>query len=159
MTKKKRTRKKKVVTVKSFLVHRLRRLSRWWPEKNIARNNAKIVTLVGNHKNGNPKTKVLYQCNICSKLVEKSQGNIDHINPVVGMDGFETWDEFINTLFCNASNLQHLCLPCHSQKSSLEQEERAKRRQAKKELTVGTPFATINQDEPKRSKNVNKKSK
>jgi len=131
MAKKRKKRLRRPVTVKSFLIPRLRRLSRWWPAKNVARNNAKIMTMSGVHKNGRPRTKVMYECNICGVLVDRDGGNIDHIRPVVSLDGFISWDDYINTLFCDASNLQHICKSCHDHKTELEQKERFRRRTLK----------------------------
>jgi hypothetical protein len=45
---------------------------------------------------------------------------VDHM---VGMGKGLTWDEFINRLFCEATNLQVLCKPCHKEKSAKEKIE------------------------------------
>ena len=52
---------------------------------------------------------------------------VDHIKPVVGPEGFTTWDDFINNLFCEQDNLQILCKECHDRKS-LEERQELKRR-------------------------------
>ena len=49
---------------------------------------------------------------------------VDHISPVVGPEGFTTWDELINRLFCEEENLQVLCKVCHDAKT---QDERKKK--------------------------------
>lgn len=67
-----------------------------------------------------------YQCNACKKEFPSREVEVDHINPVVSNSGFSTWDEFINNLFCEASNLQVICKDCHKKKSKLENEERKK---------------------------------
>jgi hypothetical protein len=46
----------------------------------------------------------------------------------------ETWDEFINKLFCEANNLQAICRSCHKTKTAKEQKIRnAIRKQGKRE--------------------------
>lgn len=71
-----------------------------------------------------------YRCAGCKKQVpptklvgNKRQPNIfvDHITPVVDpQKGFETWDKFINNLFCEKDNLQLLCRTCHDKKTTKE---------------------------------------
>lgn len=48
---------------------------------------------------------------------------VDHIIPVIDYDKYYytvDWNEFISRLFCEESNLQYLCTPCHSEKSAKE---------------------------------------
>lgn len=146
-----RKKRKKPISIKSFLIPKLRRASRFWRAKGEARKKAQIVTVVGQHKNGKEKTKIMYQCNICSSVVDLKDSSVDHIRPVVGLDGFTTWDDYINTLFCEADNLQTICNSCHDHKTQLEVEERKRR---KKLLTNGTSFA-----KHKKNERVSKKSK
>ena len=73
-----------------------------------------------------------YKCNGCKKVVPLSTGKgknrkqnifVDHIAPVVDPHkGFETWDIFIERLFCEKDNLQLLCKTCHDKKTSKEKE-------------------------------------
>ncbi len=49
---------------------------------------------------------------------------IDHIMPVVDpATGHTTWDKYINRLYCEVSNLQVLCKPCHKLKSKEERKK------------------------------------
>lgn len=62
-----------------------------------------------------------YQCAFCMKLFSDKQIQIDHINPVVEVNsGFINLDEFAKRLFCDDSNLQILCKPCHKEKTASE---------------------------------------
>jgi hypothetical protein len=55
---------------------------------------------------------------------------VDHIKPVVDpVKGFQTWDLFIDNLFCEADNLQALCTGCHKKKSKEETQKRNANRQ------------------------------
>jgi hypothetical protein len=86
----------------------------------------------------------LYRCECCGETVpatiakddsprSKRKKNIivDHVRPVIDPEvGFSTWDSFIEGLFCEADNLQALCLSCHTIKTN-EERAIAKSRRAK----------------------------
>jgi 5-methylcytosine-specific restriction endonuclease McrA len=66
-----------------------------------------------------------YKCASCNKVFPTKDVQVDHINPIVDPnEGFISWDIFINNLFCEASNLQVLCKPCHKLKTLTENKER-----------------------------------
>lgn len=63
-------------------------------------------------------------CNGCKEEVPKSvideekrkrvnNLHVDHIEPVVPVTGWVSWDSCINNMFCEISNLQVLCGACH----------------------------------------------
>ena len=52
----------------------------------------------------------LYKCDECKKAHPKKQVQVDHI---IEVGKFETWDLFMERLFCDVSNLQILCKACH----------------------------------------------
>jgi len=106
----------------SFIVAVLRSGTRRWPPKYETLNEAKTEK----------KTNVLtgrlaqhYKCAKCKKDWPAKQVNVDHIKPAVGKEGFTSWDNFIDGLFCEKENLQCLCRGCHDQKTK---EERAARK-------------------------------
>lgn len=109
-------------SLKSWLVPRLRRLSMAWPGKTIARDRAKIYVQQGHYKNGNPIIRRYYVCanEYCGLLVDENGGSMDHIKPVIDLDGFENWDAYILSLFCDPNHYQHLCNICHSEKTTKE---------------------------------------
>ena len=63
-------------------------------------------------------------------LVEKGKVVVDHINPVIPIEGFpnKTWDWniYIERMFCDTNNLQVLCKECHDGKTKLEKQMRKK---------------------------------
>ena len=83
----------------------LRKISRWTEPIKNTRARARI-------KPGE------YKCELCGDIVKKV--DIDHfpkdVGPTPGSrnapEGY-TWDEFINNLFCDESNLRAICRPCH----------------------------------------------
>lgn len=125
---------KKPKTIFTFLIPVLRRASMRWPNKIAARKRAKTVIENGTFKNGKTIFKVMYKCeNLeCGKIVDIDGGHIDHKAPVVKLDGFTTWDDYINSLFCDISNLWHLCIDCHSNKTIAENTQRTINKSAKR---------------------------
>lgn len=57
------------------------------------------------------------------KVRRKAAFAIDHIEPIVSVNGFNGWDEYIERMFCE-DGFQLLCLDCHSKKTKAENEER-----------------------------------
>lgn len=45
---------------------------------------------------------------------------VDHIDPVVGPEGFTSWDLVIERMFVEEDKLQVLCRECHDKKSKEE---------------------------------------
>jgi 5-methylcytosine-specific restriction endonuclease McrA len=50
---------------------------------------------------------------------------VDHIKPVVPVEGWVSWDDCIENMFSEEDNLQALCSHCHKIKSGEEAKERA----------------------------------
>lgn len=80
---------------------------------------------------------VRFKCDQCGELVNTTNYNIDHIEPVIEIgktiDDY-TLDEFLERLDCELSNLQILCKPDHCAKSKQENELRKQARKQQKEL-------------------------
>jgi len=108
--------------IKSKVIPALRRVSRWWPEKNIAKRNAKV-------------SPGKYKCASCNELVKEREYQLDHVKPIVDPKvGFVDYNTFIERLLCGADNYQLLCIACHELKTSLENELRKKYKKRKKKL-------------------------
>jgi len=113
---------RKLPSLKTFLIPQLRRVYWKWPSKKQALAKARRVVDDGFYKNGNPKTKVLFECAHCAKLFDSKNVQVDHIIPVIDpINGFTTWDDYIDRLFCSVDNLQVLCTEDHDAKTELEQ--------------------------------------
>jgi len=67
-----------------------------------------------------------YKCAACGLDYSSTGVAVDHISPVVGAEGFTTWETFIHNLFCQKENLQVLCNTCHAIKTLKEKGERNK---------------------------------
>lgn len=57
---------------------------------------------------------------------------VDHIEPIVPVTGWISWDSCIERMFCEEDNLQVLCKSCHDSKSKEEAAQRKKYRQEAK---------------------------
>ena len=68
-----------------------------------------------------------YICEFCKKEIGAKDFQIDHIDPIVPLTGWENFDSFIMRTFVDDTKLQLICKePCHSEKSKRENEERRK---------------------------------
>ena len=66
-----------------------------------------------------------FLCAMCQGEFPSKQVVIDHILPVIDPQvGFISWDVFIERLYCGKENMQVLCVPCHKEKSAIENKER-----------------------------------
>lgn len=105
----------------SFVKSALRSASSRYPPKFKCLNAAKTGKKI-NWKTG--RIAEHYKCNSCNKEFTLKEVQVDHINPVVPVTGFTTWDEVINNMYCEQEDLQVLCTECHNNKSLLERQER-----------------------------------
>lgn len=106
---------------RAFIINALRAGFRRFPNKFEALKAAKIGRGI------NPKTKrecFYYKCSGCKGKFLQREVQVDHINPVVSSEGFTSWDNFIDNLFCDTGNLQVLCIGCHSIKTKEERRSR-----------------------------------
>jgi 5-methylcytosine-specific restriction endonuclease McrA len=67
-----------------------------------------------------------FKCAKCKQEFPAKDVTVDHKIPIVGPEGFVSWDLFIERLFCSIKNLQVLCKPCHAIKTKKETLERKK---------------------------------
>ena len=116
--------KAKDLTREAWVIKHLRRISGMWPAKNEAINRAKVKVHIGFYKNGKPEYKTMIQCYLCNELYDRTEIQVDHIVPVVNLDGFTDWNTYIPQLFCNVDNLGAACKGCHYIKTQAENEER-----------------------------------
>lgn len=78
----------------------------------------------------NPKTGrkcKLHLCPDCQRVFPQNQMQADHIIPVVGPEGFISWDVFIARLYVEADGFRALCKECHHKITQQERRERSER--------------------------------
>lgn len=107
----------------SFVKSALRSASKRWPPKYECLSEAKQGKKI-NAKSG--RMAEHYKCAKCSGEFTANNVQVDHINPLIPVTGFTTWDDVVNNMFCEKDNLQVLCLDCHKKKTQQEKEERKK---------------------------------
>lgn len=98
---------------KAFIMSVLRRASRFWKPAQVCKTKARIHR--GMYKCSNP---------LCAKVVGPKEIKIDHIEPVIPVEGADSWDIVIDRLFCTADGFQAICKECHNKKTSIENEKR-----------------------------------
>ncbi len=119
---KKLKRVKRKWTVKSRITSAIRKVWRWSPLRSEALNKARVKT----------KTGFKFRCVVTKKLYDRKLVTIDHKKPVVVPEqGFETWDKFIDRMFCPSNDLQVMSKVEHSKKTKLENVLRRKARNKK----------------------------
>jgi hypothetical protein len=100
---------------RSFIVSALR--SARWPPKYECINQSYVADGV------NPRTGrkcKLHRCSHCQETFPKGHIQADHVEPVVGPQGFQSWDVYIERMFCPTSGFQALCKGCHGDKTLIE---------------------------------------
>ena len=109
---------------KAFVIAVLRSGTRRYPPKYETLKDAYVGQRLNEKTNREGKH---YLCALCEGEFPAKEIQIDHIVPVIGSEGFTTWDDYINRLFCSKDNLQAVCTECHKIKSYNEGQERKAR--------------------------------
>lgn len=105
----------KYFNLKAFVIAGLRRLTYKYPPRYNCMNSARTE-------------RGKYKCAQCKAIVGRKDIKIDHIIPVVGVEGFIDWNTYIPRMFCNESNFQALCDTCHKAKTKQEKSLARKKR-------------------------------
>ena len=71
------------------------------------------------------KLAKFYKCANCNSEYTSTQIQVDHIEPAVDpVEGFVSWDKFIERLYVGEEGLQVMCKPCHLKKTKIERAAR-----------------------------------
>ena len=113
----------KKFNLKNYLVSVLRKASYRHPMRSEALRNARI----GRNQ---------YKCAECGNIFTNKEVQVDHKDSIVPTSGFKNgndwdWNEYIERLYCDASNLQVLCKPDHHAKTKAEKMIRSAYRKSK----------------------------
>jgi hypothetical protein len=114
-----------VARMKSFIVSALRGAR--WPQK------YKAISRAFVREGPNPATGKkckLHRCESCHQLFPQGMMQADHRHPVVGPEGFTTWDEFIRRMFIEEDGYDILCKGCHRVVTAAETAERNLRKKS-----------------------------
>jgi hypothetical protein len=107
---------KKPFNLQTKLTAALRKVWRYSPARSEALERAK-----------DPSRSNYLICERCNKSIHEKLCQVDHMESVVPVEGFTTWDIYIERMFCPSGLLRVLCAEvCHKQVT-------AEQRQAKSE--------------------------
>lgn len=87
------------------------------------------------HDPNRPRVKKWSRCELCKELTPTYLIAADHILPLIPLNSSlneMSWDELVDRLWCDASNLQAVCVTCHKAKSKQEMKQRALFKKANK---------------------------
>lgn len=107
----------------SFIKSALRSASVRWPPRYETLADAYVGT-IKNVKTG--RMAKHYQCNCCKNAFPAKDVQVNHITPVVPVDGFDSWDAVIARMYCEKDGLEVLCIPCHKGVTLRENNDRKK---------------------------------
>lgn len=96
---------------KTWLIPRLRRISRFWPEANEAMRRTRVAPGYNT-------------CEKCLKIFHYKEIQRDHIEPMIKVSGFTDWHDVIVKLLPYSEGYQTLCKPCHAEKTAYENKQR-----------------------------------
>lgn len=105
----------------SFIKSALRSASIRWPPKYLTISEAYVGTKI-NEATG--RMAKHFKCNQCKGEFPQKQVEVNHIIPVIPIEGFTTWDDVIKRMFCEKDGLEVLCKPCHKEITKQENEQR-----------------------------------
>lgn len=113
-------------SLRGFIINALRRAwGKSWAKRNC------LESAKSECKDG--RYRVQFQCACCKQQFHFKEVQVDHIVPVLGLAGFDTWEGVIERMFVGPEGLQVLCKPCHKEKSATEAGVRANAKRSKKE--------------------------
>lgn len=104
---------------KEFVINLLRRHSYTWYAFSIAKVRARVA-------------RGQYLCAECDEVFGPKLIELDHIDPVVPVMGWDNLEAYVGRHLVRPEQLQVLCKPCHHAKSALEGVQRRAFREAKK---------------------------
>lgn len=113
---------------RGFIKSLLRKGSTKWGPANDA---LKAASVGKKHDERTGRSIEHFECSDCEGHFPRRDCAKDHIEPVVPIEGWSSWDEIIERMFIEIEGFQVLCKGCHSKKTEREKEER---KNARKQL-------------------------
>ena len=110
---------------RSWIVSLLRKGTLRYPPRN------EVLREARTEKKINPSSGRLaqhYKCAECGGEFPMSAVQVNHKEPVIGEEGFISWDKYIERMFCAKENFEVLCKSCHE---VVTQKEASRRRELK----------------------------
>lgn len=95
---------------------------------------AKTV-IIGYVNKDRPRVKKWSICNNCLQDIPTYQMEVDHVEPLIPLNrSLEdmSWEEVVDRLWCEESNLVAICKDCHKDKTKREAKQRREYKKGKK---------------------------
>lgn len=105
----------------SFVKGGLRSVSIRWPPRYQVLADACVGQKI-NHNSG--RLAKHYTCSNCLIDFPAKDVEVNHINPVIPLTGFDSWDGVVERMFCEKEHLEVLCKKCHKELTKQENTER-----------------------------------
>lgn len=89
---------------------------------------------VEHYDTNRPRVKKWSKCPKCSKNTPTYLIEVDHIIPIIPIDRSfleMSLDEVVDRIWCEPTNLQAICKPCHNEKTKQERDARKKSKKGK----------------------------
>ena len=99
-----------------FIRGALRKAFLRWPQRQAAKNRAKVIDAAGKPK---------WVCADCSQLFMAKDTEVDHVVPCGSCNTFADLPGFVERMFCEADGFQILCKPCHLSKTNKSRSKKA----------------------------------
>lgn len=109
----------------SFIKSALRKASIKWPPRFQVLKDAFVGKML-NKDSG--RMAAHYKCARCNNFFPQKKVEVNHKTPVIPLDGFDSWDQTIDRIYCEKEGLEVVCKPCHKQITSEENEQRKRKR-------------------------------
>lgn len=101
----------------NHIIKVLRRGTITWKGRTQCINKNRKRKRVGTFKNGKPKYKYFYYCDVC--LREYSDTNFLEVDHIVEIGSFTgNFHDYVLKMYCSQDNLQAICISCHAVKTS-----------------------------------------
>jgi 5-methylcytosine-specific restriction endonuclease McrA len=133
--------------LKNWVISVLRKASYRWKPRGAVKKAAKVATasyvcyncdIVFYTGKREIKGLLLEELELLKRPYKKGKVHVDHIAPIVPMDGFKNgqefdFNEYIENMYCEEDGLQILCAECHKAKTEVENTLRREIKREKKE--------------------------
>jgi hypothetical protein len=105
---------------RSLIMSALRQKSRYWKPSEACIAKTRIA-------------RGVHICPACGEAKRRKDMKKDHIDPIIPLSGFVSWDNVIERMFCGEDGYTSMCDGCHTKKTEIEN---AKRKALRKEKAV-----------------------
>jgi len=105
---------------RDWIIKQLRRTTYRCPERDKALKDAiRKDGVFAINKDGD-RSRIKYECNMCKLLYRRKEIQLDHVVPIIPVEGFDDWNGVVPRMFVQCDGYQVLCKTCHKEKTNDE---------------------------------------